>query len=75
MRGALGDIDLSEPQGRLGTIVRRLRGAEVSWNSRADAETETGQPGAKVGASYARPKGRFGHNEFPGLDGRQDHTC
>jgi len=71
MRGTLGDIDLSQPQGRLGIISRRLRGAHVAWNSLADATADAGQPGVEIGASYARPKGRFGHNELPGLDGRQ----
>ena len=71
LRGSLGDIDFLEPQGRLGTVARRLRGADVAWHSASDTSTSNDNPGAQVGFSYARPKGRFGHNEFDGTDGRQ----
>jgi hypothetical protein len=71
LRGSLGDIDFLEPQGRLGTVARRLRGADVAWFSANDTSATSDQPGAQVGFSYARPKGRFGHNEFNGTDGRQ----
>ena len=71
LRGSLGDIDFIQPQGRLGMITRRLRGAEVVWHSaKAEGADSTG-PGAEAGVGYARPKGRFGHNEFTGTDGRQ----
>jgi hypothetical protein len=78
LRGSLGDIDFLESEGRLGTVARRLRGADVAWFSADDTSTrdtplvslrETG--GLSLGFSYARPKGRYGHNEFNGTDGRQ----
>jgi hypothetical protein len=71
LRGSLGDIDFIEPQGRLGTITRRLRGAKVVWHSAKAEGTDSNGLGAEAGVSYARPKGRFGHNEFSGTDGRQ----
>ncbi len=79
LRGSLGDIDFLEPQGRLGTVARRLRGADVAWFSTDDTSTGDNPPVSRketrglslVGLSYARPKGRNGHNEFNGTDGRQ----
>jgi hypothetical protein len=71
LRGSLGDIDFLEPQGRLGTVARELRGADVTWQSASDTAASNDNPGAQAGLSYARPKGRFGHNEFNGTDGRQ----
>jgi hypothetical protein len=87
VRGSIGDIDLNESQGRLGTTYRRLRGAHVEAGFResgvqrqgpgGQGSTGSGQspgtpePRLRVKASYARPKGRVGRNEFAGLDGRQ----
>lgn len=76
LKGSFGDFDYAQDYGRLGSITRRMRGAEVSATvplGRAGSvpNRDTTPSSVPFGASYSKPKGRFGHNQFPGLDGKQ----